>query len=139
MGEYKLRSSSDYVDMWKKFLHDSIFVKASPIFQYVLMKKIIKEHFSVEPSIPSTSNPASLDYLDKNAIRYTAGYVIRSLQKKVKKSAHPLKVAIELCLKDIEEDGGKHLSCILSHVFTKVYIVEYESDEWTDLRRAETC
>ena len=108
---YKLRSSNEYVDAWKNFLHEAIKVKASPIFfQFVtdkLMEKLIKDHFTLVPSVHITI-PASLDYLDKNAIRYTAGSVIRSLQKKVDRSLHPLKEAIKLCLVDIEEDAGKN-------------------------------
>lgn len=107
---FKLRSSDAYVTMWTVFLHESISVKASPIFfQLVtdqIMEKLIKEHFPVASTVYS-NNPTPPDYLDKNTLRYTVGSVVRSLQKKVERGAHPLKELILLCLNDIKEDGGK--------------------------------
>ena len=39
-----------------------------------------------------------------NEIRYAAGWVVRSLQKKLKKSAYPLKDDILLCIVDILDE-----------------------------------
>ena len=107
---YKLRSKDDFKSMWSKFLHDSIAIQASPIFfQFItdkVMKKMIKLHFPLK-SIHSEEEVAPLDYLEANALRYMAGYVVRSLRKKIKDSAHPLKKEVLLCLKDLEEDVGK--------------------------------
>lgn len=46
-----------------------------------------------------------MDYLERNALRYAAGFVIQSLQKKIDKSAHRLKESVKLCLKDLEDAG----------------------------------
>ena len=40
-----------------------------------------------------------------NALRYAAGYIPRALQKKLQKSAHPLKEELQLCLLDLQDDG----------------------------------
>ena len=40
-----------------------------------------------------------------NAIRYAAGYVPKALQKKLLRSAHPLKQQLLLCLYDLINDG----------------------------------
>ena len=41
-----------------------------------------------------------------NALRYAAGYFPRALQKKLQKSAHPLKEELQsVCLLDLQDDG----------------------------------
>ena len=50
---------------------------------------LIKEHFPIEMAC-SEQKLASLDYEEANALRYTAGYVIRALQKKIERSAYTL-------------------------------------------------
>ena len=81
------------------------------------MEELIKQHFSVE--VVEKENEASLDYEEKNALRYTASYVVRSLTKKLQRAAHPLKQQLILSLSTIvEEDiGGEDVS---------------ESEEWTN-------
>ena len=43
----------------------------------------------------------SLTYEERNAIKYAAGYVIRNLRKKLKRSAHPLKDELLQLLDDL--------------------------------------
>lgn len=107
---YKLRSSFEFQDMWAAFLRKSIDVKASPIFyQFItdsIMEVLIKHHFLIH--MPSSKHAvSSLDYLEANALRYTAGYVVRAVKKKCMRSAHPLKDEVILCISDLEEDIGK--------------------------------
>ena len=47
------------------------------------------------------------DYMEANAIRYMAGYVVHSLKGKNDTSTHPLQVQLALCLGDLEEDIGE--------------------------------
>ena len=54
-------------------------------------------------SIDGGSNEASLSYLEKNALRYAAGYVTRHLRKQLQRSAHPNKAEFELCLLDLND------------------------------------
>ncbi len=110
---HSLRSDAKFRDMWVKFLNDSIASEACPIFyQFVteaVMKKLIKSHFSLELSTSSGHEPSipPLNYRETNIIRYMIGSVIRALQKKVKKSGHPLKKEMGLCLVEMEEDTGR--------------------------------
>ena len=49
---------------------------------------------------------ARLTAEESNALCYCGGYLIRSLRKKISKSAHPLKDALVLCLEGLVE--GDH-------------------------------
>ena len=79
---YKLRSSEGFVTRWAEFLQASVGSEACPIFYQFLtdsiMEVLIKEHFPIEMAY-SERKLASLDYEEANALRYTAGYVIRTL------------------------------------------------------------
>ena len=76
-----------------------------------MMGQMIKQKFAfVHPA--EMINDSPLDYEESNALRYTAGYVVKSLQKKIRKSAHPLKESISLCLTEMvekNEDGKFYL------------------------------
>ena len=63
---------------------------------------MVKSNFH-RSSIPKATVEVSLTYEEKNALRYTAGYVPRALRKKLKKSAHPLKEELVLCLVEMTE------------------------------------
>ena len=68
------------------------------------MEKMIKFQLPVESaSSGNTPKPVNLDFEESNAVRYCAGYILRTVQKKINKSAHPLKKAIQLCIKDLLE------------------------------------
>ena len=92
MWEYyhKLRSSTSFKEMWTTLLQQSIASELCPIFyQFVtdtIMEELIKHHFPVE--VFEREHEASLDYEELNALRYTAGYVVRSLTQKLQRSAH---------------------------------------------------
>ena len=116
---YKLRSSERFVTRWAQFLQASVGTEACPIFyQFVtdsIMEVLIKEHFPLEVAC-SEQKLASLDYEEVNALRYTAGYVIRALRRKIERSAHPLMEELILCLVEMEQNEG----------------TEHESEEWTN-------
>ena len=118
---HKLRSSRPYKDLWATLLRRSIATEACPIFyQFVtdaIMEELIKHHFSVE--VVEKEHEASLDYEERNALRYTAGYVIRSLTKKLQRAAHSMKKELIFCLSTITEEdiGGDD---------------GMESEEWTN-------
>ena len=48
---------------------------------------------------------ASLDYEERNALCYTAGYVERAVEKKIQWSAHSLKKELLLCISELSESG----------------------------------
>ena len=101
---FKLRGSSDFNSMWSDFLTLSIHESACPIFfQYVVdsvFNMLINHHFQVSEE-EEEDIEVMLNYAEKNTLRYTAGYVIRALVKKVKRSANPLKEQILSCLSDM--------------------------------------
>lgn len=106
---YKLRSSDDFREFWKKFLSESIGARACPIFyQFVVdqvMDQLVKVRFPI--TIPEAhSTVDKLDSEDLGALRYTAGSVMRSLKKKIEKSAHPMKTEMLLCLAEMIEQSG---------------------------------
>ena len=45
---------------------------------------------------------AKIDYEESNALRYCAGYILRSV-KKIDASAHPMKKELLLCVEDLLE------------------------------------
>jgi hypothetical protein len=108
---FKLKSSHWYIDLWTKFLYDAIRREACPIFFQAItdtiMDKLTKEHFPVAESMPLTPE-FPIDKIERNAIRYMAGYVIHSLKKKVCRRSHPMNEEIMLCLSELEENeiGG---------------------------------
>ena len=111
-------SSEGFVTRWAEFLQASVGSEACPIFyQFVtdsIMEVLIKEHFPIEMAC-CEQILASLDYEEANALRYTAGYVIQALRKKIERSAHTLMEELILCLVEMEENEG----------------TEHESEAWT--------
>ena len=109
---YKLRSSGEFRDMWTIFLRNSINVEASPIFYQFVSDNILDVFINMNIAVTSAgaNTVLPIDYIEANAIRYVAGYVVRAVQKKCMRSAHPLKKQIVLCLCDMEEDIGKIIS-----------------------------
>ena len=109
---FKLCSSDGFRSLWTDFLMSSIGFHSCSIFsQFVtdfIMETIIKDQFPVELANCENS-VASLDFEESNALRYTAGYILQSLSKKVARSANPLKDDLLLCLAEICE-GNSHFS-----------------------------
>lgn len=108
-GYYKFRSSVEFSQKWTDHLSPICECQsASPIFyQFVtdgLMEELIKCHFPVMTE--ESRVQALLGYEEHNALRYTGGYVIRSLAKKIDCSSHPLKRELALCLEELGEESG---------------------------------
>lgn len=113
---YKLCSCDDFRSLWEKFIQDSIGLEADPIFyQYVtksIMEDLIKSMFQIttkasEAEQLNEASPRSLDYEEHNALRYTEGYIIRSVLQKIKRSSHKHKDELILCLKELMSVNGK--------------------------------
>ena len=66
----------------------------------------MKEKCPVSESAGAEQQP-SITKQELNALRYAAGYIPRALSKKLKKSAHPLKDELQLCLLDLLDDGDE--------------------------------
>ena len=75
------------------------------------MSRLLEELVKLASPIDEqdSSEVKNLNEMEMNALRYAAGYVPRSLFKKFKKSADPLKRELQLCLWDLlddENEGG---------------------------------
>ena len=74
------------------------------VYQFVtdfVMEQLIKIQYPVHV-LQSTDSEVSIDYEERNTIRYTAG---RSLMKKVDKSKSKNKEELKKCLQDMIEDS----------------------------------
>ncbi len=78
----------------------------------------------------SSKSPAPLDYTERNALRYTVGFLVRSLREKVNKGAHPLKEIILLCIADIIEDGGKYYLFAALSFYSLLFLKETKTFSW---------
>ena len=65
------------------------------------MEHLTKERFPVVSE--NVESLATLGYGEHNAIRYTAGYVLRALQNKINCSSHPLKAELTLSLEELKD------------------------------------
>ena len=110
-----VRTSQDYVDKWMAFLRDSSTLPATQLcpvfFQYVgnqIFRQLVRDEcgFSLECSNLGTTE--QLTYEELNALRYTAGYVPRALQKKLFK--HPRQKDLQLYLNELISDGSEAVS-----------------------------
>ena len=68
---------------------------------HYVFKEIVKRHFTVSLSQKTSTSDFSMSYAEKNALRYSAGYVTRSVKKEIAKSSHPLKDDIVWCIDDM--------------------------------------
>ena len=104
---HTLRISEEYISAWKSFLAPSG-CSFLPLFcQHVghcVFKELVKRHHPTPETPQHKETSFDPTYEELNGIRYAAGWVARALQKKLKKSAHPLKDDISLCIVDILDD-----------------------------------
>ncbi len=81
---HQLRSSTSFKSKWVHFLQKSGIPKATPIFyQYVsetMFKELVKQQFPITRA-GAEESCQPLTYEEKNALRYTAGYIPRALQR----------------------------------------------------------
>ena len=96
---HKLCSSEDFREKWTKFLEATIGIHSVLFYQFstkCIFEEIIKIQFPIE-SAPVSLPVAKLDYEESNALWYCAGYILRSVKKKLSKAAHPMKKSLLLC------------------------------------------
>ena len=118
---HQIRSSDQFVARWKQFLQLSG-ARASPtLFQHItdiIFNHLIEKHFPTctTPATQSTEDIPSLDYNERNAVRYISGYITRSVYRTLKDSKHKFKDELCLCLAELNDvDPGE---------------MEDESNEW---------
>ena len=109
---HKIRTSEEYRVLWHPFLQLVGITEMSTIFcQYVgehVLKELAELHFPLIDKTTSQSKPSELTCKETYGLRYAAGYVPRSLKKRLSKSTNPLKHELLLCLESLlitdEED-----------------------------------
>ena len=98
-----LRSSKQFAATWKGFLSAAQVTPTPTLYQQLttlmfreqINKKVTTARESSEDTIhPLTDN-------ERNALRYTAGYICRHLRKQLERSNHALKEELVLCLMDL--------------------------------------
>lgn len=134
-----LHSSEVYVSLWSDFLLNKVGVsEVSAIFcQYIgdyVPKELAKLHFPLSETENISESHETLTYEERNRLHYAAGYVPRSLKKKLVKSTHPHKKDLLLCLpnllaqeeEDLDDDSSGWISAINRGGLTKVNNDTYE-------------
>ena len=105
---HSLRTSKNFRTLWES-LFKQLGVNISPILcQYVshhIFKLLITKHFTIDPTSSKSDDPKPLTLEETFGLRYAAGYIPRSLRKKLTKSKHPLKNDLLLCLFDLLDEG----------------------------------
>ena len=105
---HQVRSQQSFRNTWITFLKTAK-CEADPIFyQFVtdsVMELLIKIRYPVVSTNP-TNDEVSLNNVEQNAIRYIAGYSIRSLKKKMGWLKLEKKDELSKCLEEMVEDEG---------------------------------
>ena len=135
-----------FAKKWKQQL-ESLHVTPTPFFFSVFNRLHDEESSKGEASCSYWSQQRSqgpafclrtpLDYEECNDLHYMAGYVIKALLKKMKKSAHPLKDTTTICLKEMIEnkEGG---ACKLQLLCTPEINLNL-SNNYPLVRRLDEC
>ncbi len=139
---YKYCSSGVARTAWETFLAESVSIQVCPIFyQFVtkaMMDETIKEVFKITStgSITIQQKVKELDFEEMNAVRYTSGYVLKSLLKKVSGSRSlgiGTKEEMTKCLKELTEsdshDEGERSSIDNDSMTGGVHV----SETWTKM------
>ena len=119
---FSLRSSATFISRWLAFLQDAGAVPMPILYQSltdILLRLLIHRQYNIATTTEATT-AASLSSNEGNALRYAAGYIVRSVSKKIKKSSVNFKDDLtSCCLKLIRESHNHHEQCV--------------AEEWTDL------
>ena len=104
---HTLRTSTNYLSLWKKFCK-TVGTEASPIFCQYIGDHVLKEQAKLKYPISDTSRieteEAELTYEERNGLRYAAGYVPRSLKKKLYRSSHQHKEVLISLLRNLLDE-----------------------------------
>ena len=116
---FTLRSTDEFSSNWASFLKQSGAEVSQTLYQHVtdiVFNHLLKEHFT-PPSQPKQDTCTStIDYNEKNALRYVSGYITRTLYGRLKNSKHQFKDELCLCIAELNDVDPDEL--------------EDESSEW---------
>ena len=104
---HTLRTSDVYVYDWKCIIEEAGLKEGSGIcFQCIgdiILKKLIKITYPV--TVTKVHMNSTLTYEETNAVRYAAGFVLRTMKKNIEKSVHAHKADLLLCLAQLLDTG----------------------------------
>jgi len=102
---FMLRSSEEFIMLWEEFLSQAK-VKATPTLYQQLSTLMFNEEVSKATKIERSSSDAIEPLTDneRNALRYTVGYICRHLRKQLERGSHDMKEELVLCLMDLTKD-----------------------------------
>ena len=139
---YQHRCTTNFTDKWTDFLKLSGAESTQTFYQHItdlVFNHLIKEHFPT-PSVPAqaTTSTPTLDYNERNALRYVSGYITRRLYHKLQNSKHHLKDELCLCIaelndvdpEEMSEDSEEWMNAIdrggLKHVTTSHHVARVQ-------------
>ena len=103
---HSIRTSASFIGLWVKLQQSAGMDPLPTFYQHVtdqIFHDLVQQHFPVQLT-ESTEEANWLGHQEANAIRYVAGYVCRSLRKKITSSSSPLKQELLLALWELLED-----------------------------------
>ena len=104
---HTLHTSANYLSLWKNFCK-TVGAEGSPIFcQYIgdhVLKELAKLKYPISTNITIETEEAALTYEERNGLRYAAGYVPRSLKKKLYRSSHQHKEVLISLLRNLLDE-----------------------------------
>ena len=106
---HTIRTSDSYNSLWVELLKDSTSIEPLPTFYQhvtdpIFKKHLLAHHFPLQDEHDDSDRRHEMQYVEANATRYVAGYVCRSLKKKIPSSGDPSKKELLLALWKLIED-----------------------------------
>ena len=107
-GRYhQLRTSIEFRTLWSDFIKLSTQCVATPIlYQFltdVVFEQLVKQHFPVDDK-EEASGGTLLSLQEENVVKYAAGYVCRTIRKRLERSSNPQKEELILSLTELLDD-----------------------------------
>ena len=97
-----VRSSEEFTKLWKDFLSKANVNETPTLYQHLttlMFNEEVTKAIKMETKSPHAIEP--LNDNEKNALRYTAGYICRHLRKQLECSSHEMKEELVLCLMEM--------------------------------------
>ena len=110
---FQFCSSDESLHLWQYLLKQIGYDYEPILCQFVtktVTESLIKSFFPTVALTTSATESLSLDDEESNALRYSTGYVLRAVTKKVKRSANPFKQQLLQCLNEMAEEAGNYNS-----------------------------
>ena len=101
---HHIRTTKMFVRCWEDFIMHFDAPKTPTFYQYVtdeVFKQMVKVEFAKEPEEDCEMPTTSVNVMEENTLRYTAGYVLRKCKAKIEKSSNEHKDAMLVCIEEL--------------------------------------